>query len=247
MKNKNTEERRALYMDKLLGLVRIVLLFFVVVWLFWFLRCIFRRLFFKERFEAKDFLVLGNTIKEKPVISSIIIVVVLFVYLYYDATFTELLGIQKPLSERGNGTYCYYVEALEENTEKEYTVPARITVESWVEDDGNGRTSGGYNYFIEQLCFDDGSIVNFGDSAYNEDASFKAYTRYYDENGYRWKCKLTEQHAYSKLVQETSFISTYRVFELFIIIFVVLFNLLGGLYLAGKEKRVTSMDKYSKH
>ena len=227
-------------MDTLLGLIRIILLLFVVVWLFSTLWCLFRRAFFKERFGMKDFFVLANTIQEKPVISSIVILAILSVYLYNDATFTELFGIQKPLSARGNGVYCYYVEAVEENTKSEYTVPAKISVESWIEDDGDGRSRGGFDYYIEQLYFDDGTVIVFD---HYTDASFKSYTTCYDKAGNRWACKLTEQHAYSKSVQETSFISVYRVVELFVIVLVALLNLLGGLYLAGKAKRTMGMDK----
>ena len=90
-----------------------------------------------------------------------------------------MIGINKSLSDRGNGVYCYYVEAKELETNKEYTVPAKIVVDSW-DDDVDGKRVIRFNYYIEQLFFDDGTSIIFDDY---EDASFTSYTGCLDENG----------------------------------------------------------------
>ena len=205
----------------------------VVLWLVVFVGTVVRTLTRKDSITLKNLLPFWEIISLKPVLSIIIALVVLAGFLYSNSTFSELIGINKSLSDRGNGVYCYYVEAKELETNKEYTVPAKIVVDSW-DDDVDGKRVIRFNYYIEQLFFDDGTSIIFEDY---EDASFTSYTGYLDEKGKEWACKLTEHHAYNKAVQETSHISILSVIELCLVVFVILFNLIGSLYLAEKEKR----------
>ena len=221
-------------MSTISALITLALSLYVVGWILSLIHCLLRSAKEKEPIQKKDLLFLADTIQENPVISSVIILGILIVFLYNNATFTQLVGIEKPLSKRVEGTYCYYVDAYEENTKKKYTIPAEIKVEHWVDEDDDGRSRGGVNYYIERLFFDDGRIAVL-ESYY--DASFKYATWYNDINGDNWKCQLTEKHAYSSYMEETSFINTQDLVELVVIIVVVMINWLGGLSLALKPKK----------
>ena len=217
-------------MSTISAIITYALMVFAVVWVIDLLWCLFRSAIRKEPIQKNELFLLANPIKQKPVLSSIVILLVLAVFLYNDATFTDLLGIEKPLSKRVEGTYCYYVEAKEEKSGKDYTVPAEIDV--IIRYDGNDIS--GVDYSIEKLIFDDGRTIVFDNFQY---ASFDYANRCYDIKGDTWKCRLTERHAYSSLVEETTFSSTQDVIELVVIVLVVMINWLGGLSLAHKLKK----------
>lgn len=214
-------------------LIELITYFIVLIWLWIVVPIVFNRVFHKTPISKKDFFPFAKTIKEKPVISSLVAICMLAAVLFTNNTSIQLLGLDLPLSKRHSGVYCYYVDAINEETGKTYTVPAKIIAEPWEEEDGTGRTSRGVYYYIEQLILDDGTIIEFDDYT---DASFKHSTIYEDDNGNSWKCCLTEKHAYSSLVQETSFVNKRSIIELAVVIVVILLNWLGGLSIALKEK-----------
>lgn len=213
-------------------IARIIVILVAILWVGTFIAAIVKRVAKKEKFSLADLLPLSSLF-EKPILIMVILLVVLGVFLYGDVTFNELVGIHRPLSERGGDCVCcYYVEVKGNKSNKEYTVPAEIYVEAWREEDSDGKTIGGVYYYIRKLCFDDGTVVYFDDY---EQTSFKHFTTLYDEHGNEWRCKLTEKHAYSKNVQETSYLSAWSIIELVSFVSIFLFNAFGGLYLQLKD------------
>lgn len=220
-------------MNSLEALVSLVVYFFVLIWLCHLLSRIIKFIIKREPFKITDLLLVSETIKQKPVVSSLVAIGALAIILFTNSTFNELIGFDKPLSERDAGDYCYYVEATDD-VGNEYTVPAKISVDKWVEDDGNGRSDGVIEYDLKQLIFDDGTVINIEDG---RDASFKHANLFYDTEGNEWECRLTEKHAYSDIVQETSFVNPRNVIELGVVVVVILINWLGGLALAIQENK----------
>lgn len=220
-------------MDNLEALVSLVVYFFVFVWLFHLFSGIVKLIIKREPFKITDLLIVSETIKQKPVVSSLVAIGVLAIILFSNSTFNELIGYDKPLSERDAGDYCYYVEATDDAGNK-YTVPAKISVDKWLEDDGNGGSDGVIEYDLKQLIFDDGTVINNEDG---RDASFKHANHFYDTEGNEWECRLTEKHAYSNSVQETSFVNPRSVIELGVVVAVILINWLGGLAMAVQENK----------
>ena len=220
-------------MKNLEALVSIVVYLFVFIWLFHLLSGIVKLIIKREPFKITNLLLFSETIKQKPVVSSLVAIGILATILFSNSTFNELIGYEKPLSERDAGDYCYYVEATDD-AGNEFTVPAKISVDKWLEDDGDGGNDGVIEYDIEQLIFDDGTIINIEDG---RDASFKHANLFYDTEGNEWECRLTEKHAYSDIVQETSLVNPRNVIELGVVVAVILINWLGGLALAVQEKK----------
>lgn len=224
-------------MEDLTALIEIFSIFFCFAWLFGLVANLFNKFFKKKDFSIKDLVLFENQFIEKPIISSIVAIIVLAVILFNSSTFNELIGRDLPLSERTSGVYCYYVEAFKDSsTGKKYTVPARIEAHPWLEDDGHGGTDGGVDYYITALVFDDGRVIEFKEPS---SASFRFTESYYDKYGNKWSCRLTEEPARSSLIQETSFVSTRSVVELCLIAGIILFNWFGGVSLAIQSKKDT--------
>lgn len=216
-------------METLSNIVTLILSLFVLVWLYVCLRTVVRSLFKKEKFTFDKLVILDSSIiRKRPIITSIVIIAFLAVFLYNNSAFNELVGIYRPLSERPSGVYSYYVNALEVNTGKQYTVPARIEVEYWRDEDGVD-----VNYCITSLVFDDGRIVSF------EDMTSSYFDDYFDDNdedGNVWKCRLTELHAFCPQIKETSSIKYSTIIELCLIVAMILYNWIGGIVLLTKDK-----------
>ena len=208
-------------MDRLSALILSIASLVLFAWLLGVVVSVIKLIVKKKKINKKETLIFADIIKEKPVVSSLVAVGILALVLYHSGVFTEIIGIQKPLSKRGNGDYCYYVEAIELESGKEYTIPAKISVD-------------GGNYYVEQLFFDDGRVVEFENY---DDGSFKSYSRTYDTLGNEWKYRLTEEHAYSPSFQETSSINTTNIIFEGLFVFAILYNWLGGLAYAIQSKK----------
>lgn len=211
------------------SLVIVFLCFFTLVWVYLCLRVIVRSVLKKEEFSFGSLVMLEDVIRKKPIGSSLFLLVVLAVFLYNNSAFNELVGIHRPLSERPSGVYSYYVNAIEVETGKQYTVPAQIEVEYWRDEDGID-----VDYCITSLVFDDGSVVSFEDMTRSY---FDCYSLCNDEDGNEWKCQLTELHAFCRQIQETSSIKTTSIIELCAITVAILYNWIGGIVLLTKPKK----------
>lgn len=219
-------------MDNLIVIIEIITYLLCLAWLWGFVVAVFNKIVKKEPILVKNLILSIDSFTKKPLQSSLIALAVLAVFLFNNSTFNELVGREKSLSRRTSGSYCYYVDVIEEATGKKYTVPAKISAYPWTDEDSSGKTYGGVDYYVDQLVFDDGRVVEM-DGSY--DASFQNYNSCYDTKGNEWRCRLTDNHAYSNLIQETSFVSVRSVVELCVVVSIILFNFLGGLAFAIKE------------
>lgn len=111
------------------------------------------------------------------------------ILVFSNNTIVWLLSGQKDLRLAPEGTYCYYVIASKESSNKEYTLPAKV--EKGTSDLYYVKNvyfpNGGYLYF------DSGDYYNFGkDYDYNNSTQCFNETMYYaDQNGEFWNIILT--------------------------------------------------------
>ncbi len=101
------------------------------------------------------------------------------------------------------GTYCYYVNATNEN-DKTYTVPAKISkgYDEYAEERGeNVVTHTVTQYYVHKLYFNNGGYLYFEDADYIE---YDDKLSSYDQKGNRWEVELTSEKTYHVDVSETN-------------------------------------------
>ena len=208
-----------------------------LVWIVKSVKLVYNRVVHKITFSIGDTLIIKPFFKERVVVPSIVILAILALFLADDNTFRELIGSHS-LEGKNSGTYCYYVTL--ESDEESYTLPGQISVDvevdSRLDNYGNERREYSRQYYIEKVFFPDGNCLDFPDHS-DCIGSLKESILLYDQYERSWKCTILNEHAYCEQVEETSYITSRSVIELFIIIFIVLYNWLGVLYLNFIEKK----------
>lgn len=220
-----------------LTLSSIVAVFGALIWIIGLLKLLFNRIVHKIRFGFDDTVIIKAFFEDSVVVPSIVILTILILFLAESNTFRELIGSHS-LEGKNSGIYCYYV-ALESD-EENYTLPGQISVDVYVDSRldsyGNERRDYSRQYYIEKVFFPDGDYLDFTDD-YDYTNSLENSMWLYDQYERQWKCTILNEHAYCDQVEETSFITTRSVIELFVIAFIVLYNWFGALYLNFTKKK----------
>lgn len=169
----------------------------------------------------------------------IIVLAAIVVLLSWDSTFKKLIGMHS-LTIESEGTYCYYVEIS--NADKTYVLPGQIRkqIERDISSHGNLITFG--HYHIEKVYFSNGGYLDFSQNDENYVTSLDDHISLYDQEYRQWYCKIIDEHAYCTDFEETSSLSTRNVVELFFVIVIALYNLLG--YLLWDEKAQSHFSNY---
>ncbi len=116
-----------------------------------------------------------------------------------DPAVHQLVGINN-LKIKPEGTYCFYVEATR-NGDKTYTLPARIRIEEYREDEDERRVRVYRYYYIERVYFSNGGFL---DTEYLDDVSINKPIVFCDDNDNKWELVLLNEHAYTPEVKETN-------------------------------------------
>lgn len=111
----------------------------------------------------------------------------------------QIVGIHN-LELKSSGTYCFFVEAKRAGGTS-YVLPAQIRVEPETYEYSDGKTKTYINYYIEKVCFSNGSILEIDDP---EDIGINETVYYSAPNGDEWALTLLNKHAYSPYVIETN-------------------------------------------
>lgn len=220
-----------------LTLSSIAVAFGVLAWIVELLKLLYNRVIHKVRLCFDDTVIIKPLFKNRVVVPSIVILAVLTLFLADSNTFRELIG-SNSLEGKNSGTYCYYVSL--ESDDDSYTLPGQIEVvvevDPWVDGYGNERRDYSRQYYIEKVFFPDGDYLDFTEYS-DYTSSLDKSILLYDQYERQWKCTILNEHAYCDQVEETSFITTRSVIELFVIVFIVLYNWFGALYLNFTKKK----------
>ena len=128
------------------------------------------------------------------------------------------------------GTYCYYIEGTV-NEGETYTLPAKIVKIKNEYDDSDSYITYSYsNYYINAIYFPNGKYVSFSDKEIYLDTKTSCFDNYDNE----WDIMLLNEHAYSKYVEESSYIDWKEILILAFTLFTVAFIIFGN-FLYQKE------------
>lgn len=131
--------------------------------------------------------------------TKILIIVSSIALLLTNPAIHQLVGINN-LKIKPEGTYCFYVEATR-NGEKTYTLPARVRVEEYREDEDERRVRVYRYYYIERIYFSNGGFLDTEDL---DAVSINKPTVFYDDNDNEWKLILLNEHSYTPEVKESN-------------------------------------------
>lgn len=130
-------------------------------------------------------------------------------------TVHETIGYHN-LRIKGSGIYCYYVEVSD--SDRTYTLPAKVIVEQYSDTDGE-RSYSWKNYTIASVYFDNGNSLEFTEFVVEIGEPQTASDQY----GNEWRCKLINEHAVCAEVEETSNTNQLYKIQLALSIFIVLY------------------------
>lgn len=146
----------------------------------------------------------------------------------------QFVGIHN-LELKPEGTYCFYVEATNENG-KTYVLPAEVEAVNETVDVSPERTKTYRIYYVRTVFFSNGGYLDTYDMDPLEISDHSWHETY---DGDEWKIRLLNKHAYSPEVEETNNAAPLDIAYLIVELLIPAFFLFALLY---KRKPKDSKD-----
>lgn len=214
-----------------------------------FIGCMVNLIFKKNHFSLENVLFCPDG-KDHLLIVSIVLAATILVALLISPRIHDIIGIHS-LTEKTEGTYCFYVQAQNEAGEQ-FIVPAEIKKEvaSDIAPVGDGEKVKNTSYYhIKKLFFDNGEVVEFQEDSKcrtnsikdNYEEATKAHgERFFDLGWNEWNCVIINKHAYSPCVSETTSATVSNIIWIVAGFLAIMFEWIGLIYLRIKEQKQRS-------
>lgn len=212
----------------------IIICLLALGWLSILAEALFYRLFKKQLTSYEDTVLLRFDNTKARIIAIIIVLLSLTLVLVDSSSLKGLLGINR-LDSSISGTYCFYVEAKDQETGVTYTLPAQVKILN------DSDPEFGTTYYVDRFYFDDNTFCEFPTGDYFELNDTDVHMT--DQNGKEWECTLINKRAFNSNIHESKGYTTGGIIEVLLFIISALYNVIGCAYC--KEGWVTQHNRIS--